>query len=174
MELETLYHPSTFHLLAATRVSHLFLLGSLSYLLATIYVRLILSTALYPPFSFMDLATSIGNPAPVLVLFSLGIQGFVMVPAIMRLKNKCRYVKYWGTSNRKVQPYVYLVLLVGTAALSFHFAFIGSFATVHLLSQLYPIHESIVYKINTDLVGELEDSEDDSEDDSEEDQDLYM
>ena len=171
LDLEALYHPPPTQLWAATRASHLFLLGSLSYLLATIYLRLILSAALYPPFSLMDLATSIGNPAPVLVLFSLGIQGLVMVPAFMRLKNKCRYVQYWGKSNRKVQPIVYLVLLGGTAALSLHYTFVGSFATVHLLSQLYTIHESILYKINADLVGHLEDSE---EDDSEEDQELYL
>ena len=67
---------------------------------------------------------------------------------------------------------MYLVLLGGTAALSLHYTFVGSFATVHLLSQLYTIHESIVYKINTDLVGSLEDSEE--EDDSEEDQELYL
>jgi len=167
IELETLYHPPSSHLWAAMRNSHLFLLGSLSYLLGTIYFRLILSAALYPPFSFMDLATSIGNPAPVLVIFSLGIQGFVMVPALIRLKDKCRYMRYLGASNRNVQPITYLVLLIGSVALSLRFTFAGSLATVHLLSQLYRIHESIVYKINTDLMGNplLEDSEDDSEDD---------
>ena len=169
LDLEALYHPPPYSLWTATRASHLFLLGSLSYLLATIYLRLILSAALYTPFSLMDLTTSIGHPAPVLVLFSLGMQGIVMVPAFMRLKNKCRYVQYWGKSNRRVQPIVYLVLLLGTAALSLHYAFVGSFATVHLLSQLYPIHESIVYKINTDLVGYLEE-----EDSEEEDQELHL
>lgn len=171
MDLEPLYHPPPHYLWAATRNSHLFLLGSLSYLLATIYLRLILSAALYSPFSFMDLSASIGNPAPVLVLFSLGLQGIVMVPAFMRLKHKCRYVQYLGKSNRRVQPYVYLALLLGTAALSLHYTFAGSFATVHLLSQLYPIHESIVLKINTDLVGDslLDDSDSD-----EEEEELYL
>jgi len=126
----------------------------LEFIILEMHSRIVLSS--YANWNFYSILVNLSAAIPIMVFITMSIQGFVMVPAILSLKNKGRYLRQLTSckiiEGMRIGVPLYLSLLLVGLATSFHYPIGGSIMAIHFSSYMYDIHRLVVNEINKNCV----------------------
>jgi len=134
------------------------------YLLFLINILLYLLYLLCKPRSFDDyrhqtieyhMFISARNAIPYSLIGLFGVQMAIFAPAMYRLHNKIRYIRYlcsftYTPPGMRFSPGLFLSIMIGGFATSFYIPIIGAFICLFFMTNLYPIHGLLITAINKD------------------------
>jgi archaellum biogenesis ATPase FlaH len=102
-----------------------------------------------------SIVTNVINFMPYNLLIVVESQGFVLIPAIMVIKQKYLYLQYVFSCRRlptmRISALTYLIVIVIGFISSFYYI-TSSFIVAVFLGHIYQIHSKIILQMNTDCL----------------------
>jgi hypothetical protein len=161
LQLENLYEPPP-HLLHICIYPHLLFLNLVSFYFAYLLYNPnesfygLLGFSLWKKDVFYQTIGSVFESIPYNLILTAGVQGVILGPAIGRLNNKYRYLRYccaWERINgMQLNVYMFYVFLLIGFMMSFYYSIASSLMVLIFLSKTYYVHSQLILKINMDIM----------------------
>lgn len=156
--LEYAFEPHYILVRFSTRPHLLFLIQILLYLLYLLCKPLAprsLDYYQHTPIEY-EILISVRNAIPYMLLALFVIQMAIFAPAMYRLHNKLRYIRYlcsftYRPPGMRFSPGLFLSIMMGGFAASFYIPVVGAAVCLFFMTNLYPIHGLLITAINKDV-----------------------